>query len=78
MKIEEKVISIIQANTEQKEGITLATDLRKGLHLDSFGTVMLINALEEAFGIEVEESDFAKVKTVGDVISLLQNRHACV
>ncbi len=77
MQIEEKVISIIQANTEQKEPITPATDLRKELHLDSFGTVMIINALEQAFGVELEESDFAQIKTVGDVIKLLENRHVC-
>ncbi len=77
MKTEDKLISIIKANTEDKAGITLATDLRKELHLDSFGTVMVINGIEDAFGIEVDEADFARVNTVGDVLSLLRTKYTC-
>jgi acyl carrier protein len=77
MKIEQQVISIIQSNTEEKEGVTLASDLRKQLRLDSFGTLMVINALEDTFGIALDESDFARVSTVGDVVSLLREKYAC-
>ncbi len=75
MKTEAKLISIIQATVEDKPNITAATDLRKELHLDSFGTVMLINSIEEAFGIEIDEADFAQVKTVSDVIALLESKY---
>ena len=78
MKLEEKVIAIIQSNTEEKEGITIGSDLRKGLRLDSFGTLMVINSLEDTFEIELEEADFAHVNTVGDVVSLLRDKYACV
>ena len=77
MNIEEKVINIIQSNTEEKEGITLGSDLRKELRLDSFGTLMVINALEDTFGVELEEADFARVNTVGDVVLLLREKYAC-
>ncbi len=77
MKIEQKVISIIQSNTENKGGVTLASDLRKELRLDSFGTLMVINALEDTFGIAVEDADFARVHTVADVVSLLRTKYAC-
>jgi len=77
MKMEEKVISIIQSNTEEKAGITLRSDLRKELRLDSFGTLMVINALEDSFGIALEEADFARVNTVNDVVSLLREKYAC-
>ncbi len=76
MNIEEQVISIIQSNTEEKEGVTLSSDLRKELRLDSFGTLMVINALEDTFRIEVEEADFARVNTVGDIVSLLRKKYA--
>ncbi len=78
MKIEEKVLSIIRDNTEEKEGVTLASDLRKELRLDSFGTLMVINALEDAFGIAVEEADFHQVNRVSDVVALLRTKYHCV
>ena len=77
MKIEQQVISIIQSNTEEKEVVTLGSDLRKELRLDSFGTLMVINALEDTFGIALDEADFARVNTVGDVVSLLREKYAC-
>ena len=77
MRIEEKVMSIIQDNTEEKQPVTLASDLRKELRLDSFGTLMVINALEEAFRIEVAEGDFCRVQTVADVVSLLRSKYQC-
>ena len=77
MKIEQQVISIIQSNTEEKEGVTLGSDLRKELRLDSFGRLMVINALEDTFGIALDEADFARVNTVGDVVLLLREKYAC-
>jgi acyl carrier protein len=77
MKIEDKVISIVRTNTEEKEPVLLSTDLRKELRLDSFGTLMLINALEEGFGIAVEEADFSRINTVADIVSLLQGKYHC-
>ena len=77
MKIEDKVISIVRSNTEEKDPILLSTDLRKELRLDSFGTLMLINAIEEGFGISLEEADFSRIKTVADIVSLLQGKYQC-
>jgi len=77
MKIEDKVISIVRTNIEEKHPILLSTDLRKELRLDSFGTLMLINALEEGFGIAVEEADFSRINTVADIVSLLQGKYNC-
>jgi acyl carrier protein len=77
MKIEDKILSIIRSNTEEKASISLGSDLRKDLRLDSFGTLMVINAIEEAFGITVDDADFARVNTVGDVVALLRTQYAC-
>jgi acyl carrier protein len=38
---------------------------------------MVINAIEDDFGIAIEESDFARVNTVGDVVSLLRTKYPC-
>ncbi len=77
MQIEDKVISIVRTNTEEREAVSLSTDLRKELRLDSFGTLMLINGLEEGFGIAVEESDFSRIHTVADIVNLLRSKYQC-
>ncbi len=77
MKLEDKILDIFRANTEAKDEVTLASDLRKELHLDSFGTLMIINALEEAFGITLEEGDFTRVASVADVAGLLRSKYHC-
>ena len=77
MKIEDQILPIVRSNTEQKQTVTLASDLRKELRLDSFGTLMIINALEEAFGVTVEDGDFTRVQTVADVVELLRAKYHC-
>ena len=77
MNIEEKVLAIVQANTEEKSAVTLASDLRQELHLDSFGTLMIINALEEAFGVAVDDADFCRIRTGADVVALLRTKYHC-
>jgi acyl carrier protein len=77
MKTEERVLSLVRENTPNKEQVQLTSDLRKELHLDSFGTLMLINGLEETFGINVDEQDFKQVNTVSDVIGLLKTKYQC-
>ena len=77
MSIEDKVVSIVRANTEEKEPVSMSTDLRKDLHLDSFGALMVINGLEEGFGIAVEEGDFCRINTAADIVNLLRSKYHC-
>jgi acyl carrier protein len=77
MSLEEKVVAIVRANVPRNLEVTLASDLRRELHLDSFGTLMILNALEDAFAISVQEADFGRVITVADVVELLRSRYAC-
>ena len=77
MKIEQRVVSIVQANTEGQKEVSLASDLREDLHLDSFGTLMIINALEEAFGISFADGDFTGIVNVADIVRLLQTKYGC-
>lgn len=44
------------------------------LGADSLDTVELVMALEEEFGIEIPDKDAEKAKTVGDVISYIDNK----
>jgi acyl carrier protein len=42
------------------------------LGADSLDTVEIIMAIEEAFGIEIPESEQEKIRTVGDAISYIE------
>lgn len=73
MQLEEKVISIIKENLEEpKEEITPQTDLRKDVEIDSFGTLMIINALEDEFSITLNESEFKDINTVSDIVKRVE------
>ena len=78
MNLEEQIISIIKDNIEEKYDVTADTDLRNELGLDSFDTMMIINAIEDEFDITIEESDFDNIKTVLDIIKLLQGKYIIV
>lgn len=78
MNLEEQIISIIKDNIEEKYDVTANTDLRNELGLDSFDTMMIINAIEDEFDITIEESDFDNIKTVLDIIKLLLTKYVIV
>lgn len=72
MDIEAKVFSIIENNIEKKQEIALNSKLIEDLGIDSFGMLMVITALEEEFLITIKEEDFAKIKTVSDIVLKLK------
>lgn len=75
MKLEDTVLTTIRAHIEAQKEVSLESDLREDLALDSFGTIMVINGLEEALGISIQESDFSRVRTVADVVNLLKEKY---
>jgi acyl carrier protein len=77
MRVEDQVLEIVRDNTEDSRQVTLASDLRKELCLDSFATLMVMNAIEEAFGVSIDQADFCQVKTVADVVALLRAKYQC-
>ena len=44
------------------------TSFRDTLNADSLDLVELVMALEDEFGLEIEDEDMEGIKTVGDVI----------
>ncbi len=77
MKLEDRVIAVIRANIPASSEVALTSDLRKELHLDSFGTLMILNAIEDTFGLSVDEAHFSRVQTVQDVVTLLRTEYHC-
>lgn len=48
-------------------------DLVNDLGADSLDSVELIMALEQAFDIEIPDSDTENIKTIGDILKYLNN-----
>lgn len=70
----EKIIKLIseQFNIEISN-INLETSFRDDLNADSLDLVELVMALEDEFGLEIEDEDIENVKTVGDAIKYTNN-----
>jgi acyl carrier protein len=63
----ERIIKLIaeQFNVDEKD-ITLETSFKDDLNADSLDLVELIMALEDEFGLEVDDEEVENIKTVGD------------
>ena len=61
-----------QFNIDEKE-ITKDTSFKDTLNADSLDLVELIMALEDEFGLEVQDEDMEGIKTVGDAVEYITN-----
>ena len=70
----EKVREII-ANQLNKDAsiITLETHLVDDLGADSLDAVELIMALEDEFGMEIEDDAAQSIKSVGDLVNYIES-----
>ena len=75
MNLEEKIISIIEANLEIPAKITPASTLVEDLNIDSFSMIMIVNECEDEFSIAIDESDFKELRTVSDIIVTLKEKY---
>lgn len=75
MDLSEKVICIIKENVETNIPISPGSHLQNDLSLDSFGAIMIINAIEDEFNLTFTETDFKKLKTVAEVVNLLETKY---
>ncbi|MBD5086815.1 MAG: acyl carrier protein [Clostridiales bacterium] len=69
----EKLSKIIaeQLGMEQSK-ITNTTSLKEDLQADSLDVVEIIMAIEDEFGIQVDDNDALAFKTVGEVVSYIE------
>ncbi|HQL47953.1 MAG TPA: acyl carrier protein [Holophaga sp.] len=68
-----KVIAIIAIQLAKPEdSITESSHFVDDLGADSLDTVEIIMAIEEAFSLEIPESEQEKIRTVGDAISYIE------
>ncbi|MDR7856366.1 acyl carrier protein [Tissierella sp.] len=67
-----KTIIATQFNINEEE-IKKDTSFKDTLNADSLDLVELIMALEDEFGLEVEDEDMENIKTVGDAVEYITN-----
>jgi len=73
--MEEKVINAVKtcmSNKQINEEIRLTSNLREDLGYDSMDTLMLVSELEAVFSIEIDDSQFTEIVTVGDIVEKLK------
>lgn len=75
MNLEEKIISIIEANLETPAKITRESKLIEDLNIDSFSMIMIVNECEDEFSVTIDESDFMELRTVSDIIFKLKEKY---
>lgn len=73
----EKIKEIIVENIGCEESeVTLEANLIEDLKVDSLDIVELSMALEDEFGVTIEDSDFTELKTVKDIVDYLEKKSA--
>jgi acyl carrier protein len=71
--IEEQVIEILADELGyDTEDVTPNANLEVDLNADSLDVTEIVMALEDKFDIEVADDDVDKIRTVGDVIKLVE------
>jgi len=69
-----KVIALIAETMAQpEESITESKNFVDDLGADSLDLVEIMMAIEENLGVQIPESEQEKMKTVGDVITFVEN-----
>ena len=72
--ISEKIISLISEQFNVDEGdVSLDTSFRDDLNADSLDLVELVMALEDEYGLEIEDEEVDSIKTVGDAANYIKN-----
>lgn len=72
----EKIADIIAEQLHVSPGmmITEDTSFKHDLRADSFELMELVMALEEEYGIKVEDEELENFETVGDVINYIKSQ----
>lgn len=71
----ERVIAIIRKNINSEAEIGENTSLRQELDIDSFDVLMIMNELDDEYGIALDEDDFKAVNTPREIVSLLTAKY---
>lgn len=75
MSVEEQVIKIVSDQLDApKDEVSQTSSFVDDLKADSLDIVELVMALEDEFDIKIPDEDYDKIKTVGDVITYIEEK----
>ena len=71
-----KVVSIIAEQLGiSEESVSANSDVVKDLGADSIDIVQLLMTMEDEFGVTVTEDDADRLKTVGDIVKIIEENN---
>lgn len=73
--LEQRVLRTLRETIADVGDIDMDANLETDLGLDSFGTLMVINDIEDAFNITIEEELVFKIRTVREIVSVLRDTY---
>jgi len=74
LEVFEKVKSLISEQLDvDEEQLDMDTTF-EDIDADSLDVVELVMALEEEFNLEISDEEVEKIKTVGDIVSYIENQ----
>jgi acyl carrier protein len=71
------ILDMVQSVTGKaynRAEVSASTSFLDDLSLTSIQTVDLIMAIEEKFGVEIEDVDLGKLRTIGQTIAYIQDK----
>ena len=69
-KVKEIIVSTLKLDASK---VTLEANLEHDLGADSLDAVEVVMALEDEFGIEIEDDAAQSIKTVGDIVNYIES-----
>ncbi len=72
----EKIVDILaeQLDIENKNNITMDSELVDDLGADSLDSIDIVMSVEDEFGIEVPDEVIENIKTVADIVDYIESR----
>lgn len=69
-----KAILVEELDVEE-ESISLESNIKEDLGADSLDLFELISEIEDELDVTIEEEDYGKLITVGDIVNYLQDKN---
>lgn len=61
----------------EEESVTMNSKIAEDLGADSLDVVDLIMSIEEEFDLEFKDDQIDNIKTVGDIVSVIEDKGVC-